>query len=172
MRDILDPHSKFHVEVQMVDITPVQRAPVRKEGGDLAISAYPVPHGKAPSLAYRIDAGGRSVVFASDQNGTDAGFAGFARQADVLVLHTGLSAAAQKHPFAKSIGTPQSLAALAAASGAKHVVLSHLMQAPSTDPQAGAFSLFDPNSLLAAVRSTYHGDVSLASDLECVILDK
>jgi ribonuclease Z len=171
MHDVLDSHSKFHLDVKTIDATRRQRVPVAKLG-DLAVSAYPVPHGRAPSLAYRIDASAFSVVFASDQSGTDSRFATFAEDADLLVLHTALSPTADRHPFAKVVGLPQTLGALAEAAHVKRVVLSHLMAVPNGDPRASDFSLYDLNGLVAAVRSVYHGEVSLASDLKCVELGR
>ena len=169
MHDLLDSHSNFHLEIKMIDTSRSQRVPVA-ELNDLAISAHPVPHGKAPSLAYRINGSGFSVVFAGDQSGTDPQFASFAKNADVLVLHAALSPQADGHPFAKVIGLPRSLGALAAATGARRVVLSHLMALPTGDPAAADFSLADRQALIAAVQSVYRGDLTLASDLECIVL--
>jgi ribonuclease Z len=169
MRGLLDSRSNFHLDVKVIDTSAPQRVSVAKPD-DLEISAYPVSHGKAPSLAYRIDAAGFSVVFAGDQAGADPRFATFAKNADVLVLHAALSPQADGHPFAKVIGLPQSLGVLAAAAGAKRVVLSHLMALPSGDPAAGNFSLAEREALIAAVQSRYRGDVTLASDLQCIVL--
>ena len=169
MHRLLDPHSNFHLDVKVIATGVSQRVAVAGLD-DLEISAYPVPHGKAPTLAYRIDAGGFGVVFADDQSGTEPQFATFAKHADVLVLHAALGPQADGHPFAKVIGSPQSLGALAAAAGAKRVVLSHLMGLPSGDPAAGDFSLADREALIAAVQSVYRGDVTLAFDLQCIVL--
>jgi ribonuclease Z len=171
MQSLIDPHSRFHLDVSAIDTALRQRSQVMKLG-KLSISAYPVPHGRAPTLAYRIDSSAFSVVFAGDQSATDPGFTIFARNADVLVLHAALSQEAGGHPFAKVIGLPQTLGALAAAAHAKRVVLSHLMAFPSDDPQAANFSLSDRTGLLAAVRSVYGGHVSLASDLQCIVLER
>lgn len=169
MHAVLDSHSNFHLEIRVIDPGVAQR--VALAGLDeLEISAYPVPHGKAPTLAYRIDDDGFSVVFAGDQSGTDPQFASFAKHADVLVLHAALGPQADAHPFAKVIGLPRSLGVLAAATGAKRVVLSHLMALPTGDPAAANFSLADREALIAAVRAVYRGDVTLASDLECIVL--
>ena len=137
---------------------------------DVTISAYAVSHGKAPTLAYRIDGADFSVVFAGDQRGTDPGFSAFARNADILVLHTALGPAAAAHSFARVIGLPQQLAKLAAEAGAKRVVLSHLMGLPAGRRSATDFSLADRAALVGAVRSAYRGEVSVAFDLECLAL--
>lgn len=169
MHGLLDSRSNFYVDFKVIDTSVAQRVAVARLN-DLEISAYPVPHGNAPSLAYRIDAGGLSVVFAGDQSGADPRFATFAKRADLLVLHAALSPQAEGHPFAKVIGLPQTLGALAAAAGAKRVLLSHLMALPAGDPGGGNFSLSDRQALIAAVQSVYRGDVRLAFDLQCIVL--
>jgi ribonuclease BN (tRNA processing enzyme) len=167
MQAILQPFSAFHLEIRVSNIAPLQPTRVATIDG-IEISAYPVPHGRAPSLAYRLEGAGFSAVLGSDQSGIDSGFANFARDADVLVLHAALGPGATDHPFAKVIGLPQTLGKLAAVAGVKRVVLSHLMAFPGSNASAGNFSLANPAAVLDAVRSTYGGDVSMASDLECI----
>lgn len=53
----------------------------------LTIDALPVRHGPVPALAFRVIAGGHTLVFVGDQNGSNPEFPGFARDADVLVMH-------------------------------------------------------------------------------------
>lgn len=169
MQAVMTPDAAFHLDIKEISVSRAQRGPVMKLRG-VEISAYPVPHGKAPTLAYRIDGADFSVVFAGDQSGTDPGFSTFAKSADILILHTALSPAAAGHPFVKVIGLPQQLAKLAADAGAKRVVLSHLMGLPAGRPSAAAFALADRAALLRAVRSVYRGEVSVALDLECLPL--
>ena len=171
LQEVMNPRASFHLDVQVFNVVPVQATRVTTIHG-VEISAYAVPHGGAPSLAYRVDGIGFSAVIGSDQSGADPGFASFARNADVLVLHTALSPSAADHPFVKVIGLPQTLGKLAASAGVKRVVLSHLMAFPSTDPSAHSFSLSNPKAVLDAVRSTYGGDVSMAYDLECIAFDR
>jgi ribonuclease Z len=171
LQEVLNPGAAFHLDIKVINVVPVQATRVTAIHG-VEISAYPVPHGRAPTLAYRMDGIGFSAVIGSDQSGTDPGFASFARNADVLVLHAALSPSAAEHPFAKVIGLPQTLGKLAASAGVKRVVLSHLMAFPITDPSASSFSLSNPKAVLDAVRSTYGGDVSMASDLECIAFDR
>ena len=53
----------------------------------MRVSALGVPHGIVPAVGYRIDIGDVSIVFSSDQNGSDPAFAKFASGADILVVH-------------------------------------------------------------------------------------
>ena len=47
-----------------------------------AVDALPVPHGPVPALAFRLRLGEATLVFASDQNGSNPAFVDFARDAD------------------------------------------------------------------------------------------
>jgi ribonuclease BN (tRNA processing enzyme) len=167
MQRLLSDDAKFHLDIRTIETRTVRSIAVLQRDG-VKISAYPVSHGHAPSLAYRIERSGFSIVFAGDQNGLDSGFASFARDADILILHTALSPLAENHPFAEVIGLPHRLGKLAADANAKKVILSHLMGFPADDASAADFSLSNPDALLKAVREVYRGDVSLASDLECI----
>lgn len=167
MQELVQRDTNFHLEVRTMETWPV-RSIAALQIDDAAISAFPVLHGRAPALAFRVESSGVSLVFAGDQTGLDAGFAAFAKDADVLVLHTALSALAEHHPFADSIGLPRNLGKLAAAANAKRVLSSHLLGFPANDPSSKDFSLSAPEALLRTVRKVYRGEVSLASDLECI----
>jgi len=147
------------LEPQAVDIAePGGRKLHDDADRDLRIAAMPVPHGIVPALAYRVDAHGRSLVFASDQNGSAAGFAGFARNADLLVMHMPIAedttgGALELHAKPGRIGS------IAADAGAKSLVLSHFM----------ARSLRDLEANVEFVRGGYGGEVVVARDLLCVV---
>jgi ribonuclease Z len=168
MQKLLDDESHFHLKINTIDAQTFQTTTVLHLN-TVSVSAYPVSHGKAPSLAYRIDGPDFSIVFASDQDGVDSGFTAFAQDCDVLVLHTAMSPLAADHPFAKVMGVPQVLGKLAHAAGAKRVILSHLMGLPPNHSNAYNFSLSDL-ALLKSIRQVYHGDVSIVSDLDYVDL--
>ena len=127
---------------------------------DLRITGVGVPHGIVPTVAYRVEIGGRSIVFASDQNGNDDSFAGFARGADILVMHmvvpenvTGAGRALH--------APPGRIGEIAAAAAAESLVLSHFM----------ARSLRELDANVALVRESYDGPVHIADDLMCVSPD-
>lgn len=121
---------------------------VRDEG--FRVSAFGIPHGM-PALAFRVETGGRTVVFSTDQNGTNERFAAFAHDADVLVMHMAI-APGTSNPIHAS---PAMVGQMAAAARPKRLVLSHL----------GAF---DMTAALADVRKAYTGPITLAEDLACV----
>lgn len=121
------------------------------------VDAQYVPHGIVPALAYRLHAGDRVLVFASDQNGEDAAFVEFARNADLLVMHMAIpqdAGEAARHLHA----TPDRIGRIAAAAEAKTLLLSHFMQR----------SLRSLEENLDRVRTHYQGTVLVARDLACI----
>ena len=151
----------------LVELTQVpvdhrqQAAAVVMEEGDLMVSALGVPHGIVPTLAYRVEVGGLSIVFASDQNGSLEKFPAFARGATVLVAHLAIpedaeGAARKLHAPASVIGR------IMQQSHAETLVLSHFMSR----------SLKDLDNSLAKIRLQFAGDIILAEDLQCLVLGK
>ena len=57
------------------------------ERDGITVTALTIPHGNIPAVAYRVQTLGVSVVFSSDQNGTNPRFVDFARGANVLIMH-------------------------------------------------------------------------------------
>jgi len=127
----------------------------------LRVTARGVPHGIVPTLAYRVEVGGQSIVFASDQNGSSEQFTGFARGATVLVAHlaipeNAIGVARKLHAPASVIGR------MADKSNVETLVLSHFMSR----------SLKDLDNSLAKIRLQFAGDIIFAEDLQCFELGK
>jgi ribonuclease BN (tRNA processing enzyme) len=125
---------------------------------DLRVTAMPVPHGIVPALGFRIDARGRSIVFASDQNGSAAGFAGFAADADLLVMHMPIAEGATGGAL-ELHAEPGRIGSIASDARAKSLVLSHFM----------ARSLRDLQANVDVVRGRYGGETVVAEDLLCLV---
>jgi ribonuclease BN (tRNA processing enzyme) len=143
-----------------VDHHQVTSVVVMDEGG-FRVTALGVPHGIVPTLAYRVEAAGQSIVFASDQNGSSEQFSGFAQGATVLVAHLAIpenatGAARKLHAPASVIGQ------MAERSNAETLVLSHFMSR----------SLRELDKSLAGIRLQFTGDIILAEDLQCFELGK
>ncbi len=125
----------------------------------MRIEAMRVPHGIVPAVAFRVRIGEETLVFASDQNGSKAAFADFARDASVLVMHLvvpeGVSGVARR------LHAPPSVVGMTAEKAkARKLVLSHFM----------ARSLDDLEANVALVDANYGGEIVLAEDLACVPL--
>jgi len=123
----------------------------------LAVEAMLVPHGIVPAAAFKVVTDGETLVFASDQNGSDPAFAEFAEDATILVMHlvipeTATGVASRLHALPSKVGQ------VAGRAAPKQLVLSHFM----------ARSLRELEKNVALVSSAYDGPVILAEDLACI----
>ena len=127
--------------------------------GPIRVYAMPVPHGIVPSVAFRVEVGEWSVVFSSDQNGSDDGFIDFAGEADLLIAHFAIPEDAGR--IARRLHAhPSTWGEVAERSGAKHLLLSHFMRR----------SLRQLEVNIGQVRRQFDGRLSIAEDLLCVPL--
>jgi ribonuclease BN (tRNA processing enzyme) len=145
------------VKLKLAPVAGQDRTVTVLEQGGLKVMAQGVPHGIVPTLAFRVEEGGQSIVFASDQNGSDSRFPDFAQGASILVAHLAISentagAARKLHAPASVIGQ------MASQSGAKILVLSHFMSR----------SLKDMDNSLVKIRLQFSGNIILAEDLQCI----
>ena len=129
------------------------------EHSDIKVDAMHVPHGIVPALAYRIRLGKLIIVFSGDQNGSDASFVDFAKNATVLVMHLPIPEGAQGAAL-KLHAPPSTIAGIASQSAAKTLLLSHFM----------ARSLDKLESNIQLIRTTYKGNVLVADDLDCLVV--
>jgi ribonuclease Z len=141
-------------------------APVLEWRG-FVVTAMRVDHGRAPTLAFRVEGHGTRTVFAGDQRGVDGQFAAFAHDSDLLILHAMATDAVRDHSLARVIAAPSDLGALANRVRARSVVLSHLMRSPASSPEAAIWSLSNLPGVVKEIRKRFHGPFHVASDLQC-----
>lgn len=123
----------------------------------ITVYAQHVPHGIVPALGFRVEAAGRSIVFSSDQNGSDPAFVDFAKDASLLVMHMVIPEGASER--ARQLhAEPSRIGEVAAAAGAGQLLLSHFM----------ARSLRDLDANVQHVAESYEGEIQLANDLTCL----
>ena len=121
------------------------------------VDAMVVPHGIVPALAYRVQIGDKSIVFSGDQNGSDARFIEFAKNADILVMHMPI-AEGTTGAGRKLHAPPSVIGEIAAKAEVDTLVLSHFM----------ARSLRDLDRNVSLIRSVFAGPVLIANDLDCI----
>lgn len=141
--------------------------PREVSGGDAAVvyrddfievEAMRVPHGIVPAAAFKVTASGKSLVFGTDQNGSNADFADFAIGASILVMHLAIPESASG--VARRLHAPPSVIGdIAAAAAPGKLVLSHFM----------ARSLRNLDDNVELIESVYDGEIVLADDLLCVL---
>jgi ribonuclease BN (tRNA processing enzyme) len=130
------------------------------EHGDLQIDALQVPHGIVPSLAFRIHVGEQTLVFASDQNGSNPEFVSFAKDATILLMHMpvpeGVTGVGRKlHAPPSVIGN------IAHDANVDLLVLSHFMER----------SLRNLDQNVNRVRSEFSGPIEIGEDLACYCVE-
>src|SRR5262245_2458435 len=137
------------LDVTVVDVARPEASTVF-EGHGITVSAMGIPHGNVPTLAYRVTTKGVSVVFSSDQTGTNPNFVPFAKGANVLVMHLAIGSGATSRLHAP----PDVVGRVAKEAGVGQLLLSHI----------GLFSL-DP--AIAEVKKSYDGPLTVVADLQC-----
>jgi ribonuclease BN (tRNA processing enzyme) len=122
----------------------------------LRAAAVTVIHGSIPALAWRIEAGGKSVVFSGDANGDSGHLERLAAQADLLVAHNAVPEGATG--VARYLHMPPSvIGRIAHDAGVKQLVLSHRMLR----------TLGRETETLDLIKKNYAGPVEFANDLDC-----
>ncbi len=120
------------------------------------LSAVPVHHGGTPSLAWRVDIGEQSVVFAGDLNNQKDTLSAFAANADALIISHVLPDHARGTDRETHL-TPSQIGRIAEASNARFLILS-----------SRAKRTFGIESASKdAIEKSYKGPLIFANDLEC-----
>lgn len=148
------------VKIEATEVSSELTEPLRLFGdtsSDVRIDAMHVPHGIVPTLAFRVRIGDMSIVFSSDQNGTDPDFISFVQGATILVMHmpipqSATGGATQLH------APPGVIGEIADKGNVETLLLSHFM----------ARSLSNLEENVEIVRGEYEGTIIIASDLACI----
>jgi len=146
---------KLAVNVEDVDYRSETPVTVYDQDG-LKVTAFGIPHGDVPCLAYRFETADGVIVVSADQNGSRKGFVDFAKGADILVMPAAIDEnadAASKFLHA----TPDVIGKIAAQVNPKLLVLNHFM----------GKSLVMKSDTVAIVKKYFHGDISTSRDLSC-----
>src|SRR6185295_12850176 len=64
---------QMRIEAHMLDVAKSDPSAVWDRDG-IKVTAMGIPHGNLPNLAYRIETQGKTIVYSSDQNGTNPRF--------------------------------------------------------------------------------------------------
>jgi ribonuclease BN (tRNA processing enzyme) len=139
----LDPH--------VVDVTKQEPTTVYDRDG-VKVTALGIPHGNLPTLAYRVETQGVTVVYSSDQTGTNPRFPDFAKGADILVMHLAIGVGAANPIQA----LPAVVGSVAQSANPKRLILSHIGN-------------FDLDAALVDVKKNYAGPLTIGADLQCTL---
>ena len=137
------------LDVGVVDVAKAEPSKVFDRQG-VTMTALGIPHGNVPTLAYRIETRGASIVLSSDQSGTNPRFVDFARGADVLIMHLEIAAGAT-HPLHAS---PAVVGRIAQQSGVKRLIVSHI-------------GPIDVDAAINELKKSYTGPLTVGADMLC-----
>ena len=140
------------LDVSTVDVTKNEPSTVFDRDG-LQVTALTIPHGNIPAVAYRVQTRSGSVVFSSDQNGTNPRFVEFARGANLLIMHLAIPAGATNPLHA----APAVVGRVAQEAGVGRLIVSHI----------GPFNL---DAAIAELKTQYTGPLTVGADLQCTAL--
>jgi ribonuclease BN (tRNA processing enzyme) len=133
----------------IVDVTKAEPSTVFDQQG-VTVTALGIPHGNLPTLAYRVHTRGVSVVFSSDQTGTNPRFIDFAKGANVLVMHLTIGAGASSPLHA----SPAVVGRVAHDAGVGRLIVGHIGQ-------------FEMEPAIAELKKFYAGPLTIGADLQC-----
>jgi ribonuclease BN (tRNA processing enzyme) len=137
------------LEITVTDVKKSEPSMVFKQEG-ITVTAIGIPHGDIPALAYRVQTQNKSIVFSTDQNGTNPKFVEFARGADLLVMHMAIAADATSPLHA----APAVVGRIAQDARVGRLVVSHI-------------GPFDLDAAVADVKKSYTGPLTVGADLQC-----
>jgi len=153
----LDVPSPAGYRISVRDVTAIGTRRWAEFGTEhITLSAVPVNHGDIPALAWRVDVGDVSLVFAgsfSNQNGV---MTSFAKDADALVVHHAVLNSARGASL-DYYATPTELARVADLANVRMLVLGH-----RTTPTQGVESI-----TRGFIEEQYQGPLIFADEMEC-----
>jgi len=157
LSDLLKFKSSAGYKVSVRDVPAVGRRRWSQFSSEnLKLSAVPIHHGGTPSLAWRVDIGEQSVVFAGDLNNQKDTLSAFAANADALIISHVLPDHARGTDRETHV-TPSQIGRIAEASNARFLILSSRSKR--------TFGIESASK--AAIEKSFKGSLIFANDLEC-----
>jgi ribonuclease BN (tRNA processing enzyme) len=156
LSDLADPAAEGSYKLQPHNVVAASIPILVFHNADMAVYAVRVIHGVFPALAWRVEIGGKRIVFSGDTNGEGEGLTQLALNADSFVAHNAVPEGAtglerRLHMPPSVIGT------IAANAHVKQLVLSHRMLR----------TLGKENETEAEIRRRFSGPILFANDLDC-----
>ena len=145
----LEPHDTVLAEHEVKTVM---------ESGPYRVIGSPMIHHKIPAIGWRIEIGGKVIVFSGDTNGDNGNLELLAKDADIFVAHNAVAEGTHWGP--RTLHMPPSvIGRIAADANVKSLVLSHFM--------LGYHTLDKQGESQKEVARKYAGPIAFAKDLDC-----
>lgn len=156
LSDLVDPHAKGSYLLQPHDVAAGATPVLVFRNDHMVLYAVSVVHGAFPALAWRVEIGGKRIVFSGDTNGEGDGLIQLATNADLFVAHNAVPEGATG--VERRLHMPPSVIGTIAGSAHVHqLVLSHRMLR----------TLGKETETEMEIRRHYAGPIAFANDLDC-----
>jgi len=160
LSEMVEPNPEGTYELQPHNVAPTSTPVLVFRNADMAVYAVSVVHGAFPALAWRVEIGGKRIVFSGDTDGEGEGLTQLASNADIFVAHNAVPEGAvgverRLHMPPSVIGT------IAANAHVKQLVLSHRMLR----------TLGKEDETRTEIERRFPGPIRFANDLDCFPLN-
>ncbi len=159
---------KFLIKSSSTDASPATGEKTLVDENGLIVKAIGVVHGPVPTLAYRIEYKGKSIVYSGDTNSSTDNMIQISHHTDLLIYDTAITDTLPNlYPSDKVFKalhtTPTRMGEVAATAKVKTLILSHIT--PTTDTRI--------KKIKKVIRANgYRGEIKTASDLDVYNLGK
>ncbi|MGA2729231.1 MAG: MBL fold metallo-hydrolase [Terracidiphilus sp.] len=156
LSELVEPGTEGNYELQPHDVEASSIPVLVFRNSGMVVYAVRVIHGAFPALAWRVEVGGKRIVFSGDTNGEGDGLTQLALDADLFVAHNAVPEGATG--VERRLHMPPSVIGMIAANAhVKRLVLSHRMLR----------TLGKENETQAEIKRRFSGPIAFANDLDC-----
>ncbi|MBB5344295.1 MBL fold metallo-hydrolase [Tunturibacter empetritectus] len=156
LSELVEPGTGGSYQLQPHNVVAGAEPALVFRSGAVVVYAVRVIHGQVPALAWRVDIGGKRIVFSGDTNGEGEGLTRLAMNADLLVAHNAVPEGATG--VERRLHMPPSVIGMTAGNAhVKKLVLSHRMLR----------TLGKEEESMTEIRRRFDGPIVFANDLDC-----
>jgi ribonuclease BN (tRNA processing enzyme) len=156
LSELLVPGEGGTYRMQPHNVVGTSSPQVAFRGNGFAVSSVRVIHGPVPALAWRVEIGGKDIVFSGDTNGNGEPLPKLAANADLFIAHNAVPEGVTG--VERNLHMPPSvIGKIAGAAHVKHLVLSHRMLR----------TLWKEEQTTSEIRKSYAGPLDFANDMDC-----
>ena len=156
LSELVEPGAAGIYKLEPHDVVAGSKPVLVFLNSDTAVYAVRVIHGGFPALAWRVEMGGKRIVFSGDTNGEGDGLTQLALDADLFVAHNAVPEGATG--VERRLHMPPSvIGKIAADAHVKRLILSHRMLR----------TLGKENETQAGINRRFSGPIVFSNDLDC-----